>query len=143
MTRPALLRLAVFLAYAAASSVIVGCWDDPVVVDGDDAYWWLDEPAFADVLDEIDVEGTLALGHPSIVVMKSKTLSGEEAYKAVGEQFGPLQEHNAREHPKAYGAFIDAYNEAMAEGDQRAIDEMIEHSRTEQCPSHAIDQIEP
>lgn len=74
--------------------------------------------------------------------MKSKTLSGEDAYRAVGERFGPLQEHNARKHPAAYAAFIDAYNEAMAEGDQRSIDEMIEYSRTEQCPSHVAYRVE-
>lgn len=86
------------LLVVAVAFLYAGC--DSAADEAD--YWWLDDPAFADILDEIDVEATLAANHSGIVVLKSVTLEGDAARQSMIDRYGHVAYHDFIYHPEKF-----------------------------------------
>jgi hypothetical protein len=99
-------RMALFLFFLL---VVSGCELGTDAVDDSD-YWWLDDPRFAEVLDQIDVKASLPLEEFGMVFLKPQSYSGEEARKRFIDRYGSVGYHLMVWHPKIFDTMIQEHN---------------------------------
>lgn len=98
-------RMALFFFFLFVAS---GCEVGTDAIN-DAEYWWLDDPRFAEVLDQIDVQASRPLEEFGMVFLKPQGYEGEEARQRFIDRYGPVAYHLMGWHPEKFDALIQEH----------------------------------
>ena len=108
-----------FIAFILPA-LFVACEHNTDAVD-EEEYWWVNDPRFADIQDQIDVELTLQMNDPGYVALKPQQFSGQEARDYLIKNYGTIGYHYLIWH---YDEFLDVAKTSIG---QAAIDNFLTH----------------